>query len=104
MDTLLFSVYDQAAERFLDPFVAPTHAVAIRGFEAAIGKQGHPFQEYPQDYTLFQIGSFDAESGQLVPITPHSLGNGVQFIGHGEQLSIDGRREAAAIQQETVDA
>lgn len=79
MQTLLFSVHDGAAERFLDPFVAPTVTVALRGFQAAIGKPGHPFNEFPSDYTLFQVGEFDPETGHLVPITPHSLGNGVQF-------------------------
>lgn len=80
METLLFAVYDSAASRYLDPFVAPTAEVAIRGFKTAVNRPEHAFNSHPADYTLFQVGRFDPETGILVPANPHNLGNGVQLL------------------------
>lgn len=81
MPTNLFCVYDSAAARYLDPFVAPTQEVAMRGFRQAVNTDGHVFNEYPGDYTLFHVGSFNAENGLLhCNQAPHSLGNGLEFM------------------------
>lgn len=79
MKTQIFSVYDSAAGRYLEPFFAPTPDVAIRGFREAANRPDHQFQKFPADYTLFQIGEYDAESGHIEPMPPHSLGNALQY-------------------------
>lgn len=80
MEVLFFSVYDQAASRYLDPFCAPTVEVAIRGFRQAVEREGHQFNEFPADYTLFHVGRFDPEQGIVSPITPANLGNALQYL------------------------
>lgn len=80
MDKFLCCVYDSAAGFYLDPFVAPSIEFAIRGFREAVNTDGHQFQKFPQDYTLFHIGTFSAETGELTPIAPTSLGVAVTFL------------------------
>jgi len=81
MTTELFSIWDSAAQRYLEPFFAPTIEYAIRQFRQAVNKPDHQFNLYPEDYTLFHVGSFDQEEGQLQPLaTPHSLGVAMSFI------------------------
>lgn len=80
MTTQIFSVYDSAAHRYLDPFTAPTVDVAIRHFKHAVNSDGHQFNQFPQDYTLFHCGEFDPETGKLVPCEPHSLGVAITFL------------------------
>lgn len=80
MKTQLFSVYDSAAARYLDPFCAPTVEVAIREFRRVVNKQGHQFNSYPEDYTLFHVGEFDAELGTCSEVKPRSLGVALSFI------------------------
>lgn len=75
-----FSVFDSAANLFLEPFWAPTIEVAIRGFREAVTREGHQFQKFPEDYTLFHLGEFDQERGELVPATPRSLGVAITFL------------------------
>jgi len=83
MNQLLFSVYDSAARRFLEPFFADTVEVACRMFRQVCANQEHQFARFPEDYTLFHIGEFDAVTGHLVPLeTPHSLGVAVMFRPH----------------------
>lgn len=80
----LFTVFDSAAARFLDPFVAPTIEFAIREFRRAVNKEGTQFNQYPEDYTLFHIGEFDPDKGILIPQGPTSLGVAVTFIQQTE--------------------
>lgn len=65
MPTRIFSVLDNAAGRFLDPFVAPTVEVALRGFRHVVNKPGHQFNDFPEDYALFLVGEFDAQLGTM---------------------------------------
>jgi len=85
----LFTVYDSAARRYLDPFCAETIEVAIRMFRALVNKPEHMFARFPEDYTLFHVGSFDPESGLLVPlVAPHSLGVAITFVTPSTPLQV----------------
>jgi len=81
----LFTVYDAAAGLYLDPFVAPSIEFAIREFRKIVNTEGHQFNNFPADYTLFHIGKFSAESGNLDRAEPTSLGVAITFI---EQTTI----------------
>lgn len=87
-----FSVYDSAADAYLDPFVAPTLEFAIREFRRIVNKEGHQFNEFPEDYTLFHLGTFDGESGEIVPQSPRSLGVAIQFMDAQVDISAENAR------------
>lgn len=77
----VFSVFDSKAAAFLPPFVCRNAGVALRSFESAANDSGHDFHRYAADYTLFQIGVWDAENGSVVMSEAKvSLGVAVQFI------------------------
>lgn len=59
----IFTVYDAAAGAYLQPFYSKTKALAIRSFQEAANDPKHQFSQYPADYTLFEIGEFDDNSG-----------------------------------------
>lgn len=82
MHSQIFTVYDSAAQRYLDPFVAPTIEFAIREFRKIVNKEGHQFHEFPEDYTLFHIGEFNPEDALLTVLGPTSLGVGITFKNH----------------------
>lgn len=77
----MFTVYDSAAKRYLQPFFAETIEVAMRMFKSLVAKEGHQFAKFPEDYTLFHIGTYDAVCGRVFPLdTPHSLGVALTFL------------------------
>lgn len=80
MLTNLFCVYDSAASRYLDPFNAPTVEFAIREFRSTVNRKDSHFHRFPEDYTLFHIGEFDPEKGELVGFPPRSLGVALTFL------------------------
>ena len=61
----LFSVYDMAAEMYVEPFCAPTVQVALRGFQEACTTEGHQFRKFPEDYALYHVASYDGELGVM---------------------------------------
>jgi len=81
MLTKVFTVYDSKMEAYLAPFYAQAQGSAIRMFSDSINDKNHAFGKHPEDYTLFEIGSYDELTGTLIPLTAHkSLGTGVDFI------------------------
>lgn len=89
MDTEIFTVFDSAAARFLEPFFAPTIEVALRMFREVVNKEGHDFNRFPEDYTLFHIGAFSAQDGQIIAQSPRSLGVALTFTAQGPALQGD---------------
>lgn len=79
MNQEIFSVYDNAVKRFMEPFDAPSVEYAIRSFVKSVNHPGHPFNEYPESYVLFHVGSFDQEKGVLIPCVPENLGLASNF-------------------------
>ncbi len=86
MNTELFSVFDQAVDRFMDPFVAPTIDFAIRGFSEVCRDAGHQFNKHPEDYALYHVGSFIPDTGVLVPINAHKIAMASSFVNDGLNL------------------
>lgn len=80
MKTEVFTVYDSAARLYLEPFFAETVEVALRMFRVLVNKEGHSFNRWPQDYVLFHVGSYNAEVGELFPMTPHSIAVGITCV------------------------
>jgi len=75
-----YTVRDSAAEAFNDPFFLRTHGEALRYFAQAVNQENHPFNQHPDDYTMFHIGEFCTETGHFFACDPHSLGLASQFI------------------------
>lgn len=77
----VFSVFDSKAAAYLPPFYAPTAGSALRSFMDAISKADHPFGKYPEDYTLFELGSFDDSTGKFDCLsTPVSRGTAIELV------------------------
>jgi len=77
---LVFSVYDSKAEVYGTPIFFAAKGLATRAFDDQANKPDSPIFQHPGDFTLFQLGEFDQDSGQLIPLpSPSSLGTGVEY-------------------------
>lgn len=61
----MFAIYDSKAEAFDRPFVFQTLGQALRGFTDAVKDPSHHFAKHPEDYSLFELGTYD-ESSALI--------------------------------------
>lgn len=79
----MFSVYDSKTEAFLQPFYALATGAAVRMFESAAADREHHFHKHAADFTLFEIGAFNEDTGQLTALLSHiNLGNALTFYSH----------------------
>ena len=66
----VYSIYDQAAKVFTAPTVDITSASAVRNFRQALANSGSVMNFKPEDFALYQVGTFDVETGYLDCIVP----------------------------------
>lgn len=67
MKLIIFSVHDSKAAAWIQPFYAPTVAVGLRMFHEAANDQNTNFHKHAGDFTLFQLGDFDQQTGSITP-------------------------------------
>lgn len=80
----MYSLFDSAVQAFTRPIWSDHKANAIRGFIQTINDKSDPnnmVANHPDQFTLFELGVFDSNSGKFVPHeTNLSCGNGLEFI------------------------
>lgn len=64
---IVLSLRDTKAELFLQPFFVPTVGVAYRDIarEIARGGDGNQLALFTKDFELWQLGTFDSDTGVL---------------------------------------
>lgn len=67
---MIYTVRDEAADGYLQPFFMLNDAMATRAFQSLVREPGHNFHASPQDFSLWRVGQFDGGTGEIVPVTP----------------------------------
>lgn len=76
----VFAVYDSKAKAYAQPFFQHSVPIAQRAFGAAVNDPALLLCKYPEDYTLFHIGTYDDEIAQLHCFPEHTnLGLAVTY-------------------------
>lgn len=68
----VYSIFDSAAGVFTAPTIDISDASAVRFFQQAIANSGSIMNFKPDDFSLYQVGTFDVETGKLEPWNPPS--------------------------------
>lgn len=79
MKMFVCSIYDQASKAFSRPMFVAQVGMAVRAFQDECNNEKSPMYAHPDHYTLFNIGTFDDNTGRFDSIDPVSLGNGTTF-------------------------
>lgn len=81
MKVSVYAVRDMKSEMFLQPFVAHNDATASRNFvEMVRRKDQFIYGTYPEDFSVWRVGSFDDSTGALSAETPHLVVTGVAVV------------------------
>lgn len=67
MPQVVVSVKDRAMDAYARPFFVPTTQMALRSFADEVNRQAedNPMNKHPKDYELYQLGTFDDETGRF---------------------------------------
>lgn len=77
----VFSIRDSKIDAFMRPFFAQTTQEGMRIWEDSINQGDTGFSRHPEDYCLFELGTFDPYTGSIEAyIQPKSLGLAAEFI------------------------
>lgn len=81
MTLKVYAVYDTVSKSWNAPFVAPNAAAALRGFADAANDTNTYVGKHPQDYILFEVGTWEDQTG-LIGCTnpPDRIGIGSEYV------------------------
>lgn len=80
MKIMLFSIRD-VKSGFHDTFSAPNAEHATRSFAGCVNSPGNFIHDFPDDFSLFHVGLFDTESGEIFPsYPPEFISNAVSLV------------------------
>lgn len=109
MNLHIFAVFDSKARTYLLPFYSPNLQVAQRHFARGVADPSLDIGQYPEDFSLWELGTFDTNTAVIVPLQQpinHGLGtlyreqkNAAATIGNEAHLqsSAEGRNPAIDI-------
>ncbi len=80
MKLLIFAVYDAKAEFFSKPVFHRAQGEALRAFEDEVESKESLLGQHPGDFTLYWIGEYNQENGELYSQEPVSFGTGLQYL------------------------
>jgi hypothetical protein len=76
----IYSVLDTKSESFSPPMVNRTKGEAIRSFSDEVNNPNSMLYKHPEDYVLFEIGTWDNQSGVIeAHQAPISCGTAIEF-------------------------
>ena len=76
----IFTIYDSKANAYLTPFFLHKDGMALRVFTDCVNDTQHQFGKHPEDYTLFNIGSWDDEKAKFLINNPIALAVGIELV------------------------
>ena len=74
------SIYDSKAEAWMTPMFFQAIGQAVRTFSDTVNNADSPFGKHPEDYTLFEVGAFNEQTGEVTTISPRSIMVGVNLV------------------------
>lgn len=76
----IFCVFDAKSKVYDTVHFEINKAVALRSFEKACNDPSTALFEWPEDYVLFELGTFDTETGKIVTHEcPLTLGVAIEY-------------------------
>lgn len=77
---MMFSIKDLKSETFNPPFYQKKMDEAIRTFTKICNDSQSLLYQFPEDFVLILIGSFDDDTGVLTPQSHSTIGSASQYV------------------------
>lgn len=79
MNKKLFSIRD-AKSGFGNLYMEINELVALRNFSQVCTDPKTQIYEFPEDFSLYCIGTFDGETGKIEPIEPVKVAEAINYV------------------------
>jgi hypothetical protein len=75
----IFTIYDNKANHYSQPFFAKTKAEAIRSFTDLVNDSRSTINKHSSDFVLFEIGEFEELTAEIQASQKINLGVAAEF-------------------------
>lgn len=75
----VFAIYDTAVNAYSQPYYSHTNGSALRAFADHVNDPNSNVNKHPADYSLFHLGTFNDETGELAGIKPTRIGTATEY-------------------------
>jgi len=87
MTTKIYSIRDQKAEFFNNPWFAKTHGEAERNFRSLVNDPKSMVSQYPLDYDLYYLGEYDTNTGKIAPLdAPQHIMQAISLVAKHPEI------------------
>lgn len=62
-----FAIFDSKVGSSLPPFYAANRPTGLRNWHFNVNREGSDYNNYPGDYTLFELGVYECDTMDEVP-------------------------------------
>ena len=69
----MYSLFDIKSRIFHPPVYCHNDPHCLRMFESELRKKQSIFAEYPEDFQIFNLGTFDDATGDIIPVKKPTL-------------------------------
>lgn len=77
----VFAIYDTAVQTWRPPLYARSKGEILRSFVDAVNNPQTEFAKHPEDYTLFELGTWDDDKCKFDLLkTPVSIGKAIEYL------------------------
>lgn len=80
------AVYDKKSEAFLRPQFNVSLPDARRAWEIAVNDADSMLSRFPDDFVLYHVADFDAETGNVTQVEHANLGSGSDYKNKPESV------------------
>lgn len=86
----VYSIHDQAAEAFINPFFMHNDGLAIRAFQDNVNsKEENNISKHPEQFVLFKLGEYDDKTGLITTLeAPRALSTGIELKNPDEDTQL----------------
>ena len=89
----VYAIFDRASGVYDRPWCAHSDAAAIRSFTDIASDADHPIGKHPDDFTLFRIGTWTDDKGDLNGEAPEKVINGAEAYAAARKIPEGGLKE-----------
>jgi len=80
MKLLICAVRDSKAAAFMAPIPFGSKGLAVRALMEAVKKGNNPIAEYKNDHSIWHLGYYDDNTGELESCTPELIAEASEMI------------------------
>lgn len=81
-----YAIYDVKTQLYSHPHFLQTNGNAIRSFAQACEDEKSDLNKYAKDFSLYHIGEYDLETGNLKTDQPKQIATAMEFITKPDPL------------------